>query len=63
MVNNIKDFRTKKGLSVKEFAEKANVSVSHLRKIEKGEGTPSLKLAVRIAKALDCTLDDLFFLE
>lgn len=61
MVNRIKDFRTGKGFTPKEFAEIVNISVSHLRKIEKGEGTPSLKLAVRIAKALDCTLDDLFF--
>ncbi|WP_258831489.1 helix-turn-helix transcriptional regulator [Peribacillus frigoritolerans] len=61
MVNNIKDFRTRRGLSHKEFAEKLNISVSHLRKIENGVGTPSLKLAVRIAKALDCSLDDLFF--
>lgn len=61
MVNNIKDFRIRRGLSHKEFAEKLNISESHLRKIEKGVGTPSLKLAVRIAKALDCSLDDLFF--
>ncbi|GIN38423.1 helix-turn-helix transcriptional regulator [Bacillus sp. Gen3] len=61
MVNKIKNFRTKKGFTTKEFAEKVNISVSHLRKIERGEGTPSLKLAVRIAKELDCTLDDLFF--
>lgn len=61
MVNKIRDYRTKKGLTPKEFAQIVDISVSHLRKIEKGQGTPSLKLAVRIAKALDCTLDDLFF--
>ncbi|PKR85055.1 transcriptional regulator [Heyndrickxia camelliae] len=61
MVNNIRDYRIKKGLSPKEFAERVNISLSHLRKIERGAGTPSLKLAVRIAKELDCKLDDLFF--
>ncbi|MBS4173516.1 helix-turn-helix transcriptional regulator [Bacillus sp. FJAT-49736] len=61
MVNRIKDYRTRNGISPKELAKLVDISVSHLRKIERGEGTPSLKLAVRIAKALGCTLDDLFF--
>ncbi|MFE3973149.1 MULTISPECIES: helix-turn-helix domain-containing protein [unclassified Peribacillus] len=41
--------------------ERLNISVSHLRKIKKGEGMPNLKLVARIAKALDCSLDNLFF--
>lgn len=61
MVNRVKDYRLKKGLSQKELAFLVKISKSHLGRIEKGEGSPSLKTAVRIAKALDCTLDDLFF--
>ncbi|MED4399844.1 helix-turn-helix transcriptional regulator [Metabacillus fastidiosus] len=61
MVNKIKDFREQRDLKLKELAEKVDITAGYLRKIEKGEGTPSLKLAVRIAKVLDCTLDDLFF--
>lgn len=61
MVNRVKDFRSRRGITQKELALLAKIYHSHLKKIERGEGTPSLKVAVRIAKVLDCSLDDLFF--
>lgn len=61
LVNEIKKFRKEKGYSQQELAHLLKVSVTHLNKIERGHREPSLKLAVRIAKLLDCTLDDLFF--
>jgi putative transcriptional regulator len=61
MVNNIKEIREDKGLSQEELADLLKISAGHLSKVERGERSPSLKLAVRIAKTLDCTLDKLFF--
>lgn len=61
MVNNIKGIRENKGISQEELAELLKISVGHLNRVERGKRSPSLKLAVRIAKTLDCTLDELFF--
>jgi putative transcriptional regulator len=61
LVNKIKEYRKNRGYNIKEFAQKVGISESHLRKIERGVGSPSLKVAVRIAKELKCKLDDLFF--
>ncbi len=61
MVNKIQEFREEKGYTQKQLAELLKISENYLNKIERGKRTPSLKLAVRIAKLLDCTLNDLFF--
>lgn len=61
MVNKINNFRKKKGLTQEELAKALRISATYLNKVERGHIDPSLKLAVRIAKKLDCTLDDLFF--
>jgi putative transcriptional regulator len=61
MFNNIKKIREEKGLSQEELAKLLKISVGHLNKVERRKRTPSLKLAVRIAKVLNCSLDELFF--
>lgn len=63
MVNKVSEIRHNKGISQKELAQVLNISVNYLNKIERGKRDPSLKLAVRIAKLLDCTLNDIFFEE
>lgn len=62
MVNFIKEKRTELGLSQTELADRLKISMSHLNKIERGKRVPSMRLAVRIAKELDCTLSEIFFL-
>lgn len=61
MINRIRKFREKRHFTQEELAYKVKISTGYLSKIERGEVDPSLKVAVRIAKALDCTLNDLFF--
>lgn len=61
MFNNISKLREEKGLSQEKLADLLQISVGHLNKVERGKRTPSLKLAVRIAKVLNCSLDELFF--
>ena len=61
MANRVKKFRLKQGLTQEELAAKLKISPGYLSKVERGEVDPSLKLAVRIAKSLRCTLNDLFF--
>ena len=46
-----------KGLSQKNFAEKANITESAMSYYAKGARTPSGEVLARIAKALDTTTD------
>lgn len=61
MVNRIKEYREEKGITQEQMAKRLRISEDYLGRIERGKREPSLKLAVRIAKTLDCTLNDLFF--
>ncbi|MBT2688464.1 helix-turn-helix domain-containing protein [Bacillus sp. ISL-47] len=56
----IKNLRIKKGYSINELSEKAEVSKSYLSYIERGiQKNPSLQVLSRIAKTLDANLEDL----
>lgn len=65
MKNNInmklKLARVEKKLSQQELAEKVSVTRQTIGLIEKGKYNPSLNLCIKIAKALDKTLDQLFW--
>lgn len=65
MVGNLrmKLARVEKGLSQEQLAAAAEVTRQTIGLIEKGDYNPSLSLCVRIAKALDKTLDQLFWEE
>ncbi|HLL97428.1 MAG TPA: helix-turn-helix transcriptional regulator [Rubrobacteraceae bacterium] len=51
--------RTEKGLTLKQVAEGAHVSVSYLAEIERGEKDPSSRVLENIAKGLDVELNEL----
>lgn len=53
--------RVEKNLSQQELAEKVDVTRQTIGLIEKGGYNPTLNLCIRIAKALDKTLDQLFW--
>jgi putative transcriptional regulator len=55
----VKATRANKGLSQTELADRLQISKTYLSKIENGKSSLSLKLAARIAKALDCNLKDI----
>ena len=55
----IQALRIERGLSVTEVAEEAGVREVTVHGIESGRYRPSLDLAIRIARALGATLDDL----
>jgi len=65
MVGNMKMklARVEKGLSQEDLASAAQVTRQTIGLIEKGAYNPSLSLCIRIAKALDKTLDQLFWQE
>lgn len=63
MLNKIKLARMEKGLTQAELAKAIGATRQTIGLIEKGQYNPSLQLCIAIAKALDKTLDDLFWKE
>jgi len=58
----IKQQRVSLSLTLQELAAKANVSASHLGRIERGERFPSAHVLQRIAKPLSFEEDEIFTL-
>ena len=57
----LKIARVEKSLSQQELADLVEASRQTIGLIEKGKYNPTLNLCLKIAKALDRTLDDLFW--
>jgi putative transcriptional regulator len=58
--NNVYTLRSKKGLTQEEFAQKIGVSRQTVIAIEKGNYTPSVLLALNIAKVFGVQVEDVF---
>lgn len=60
MLNKIAEFRRKRGLSQEELAQIVGVSRPYLSDIENGKGSPGGPLILKIAKALDEKVENIF---
>lgn len=60
--NTLKIKRIEKKLTQVRLAQMANISERQYRRIESGEQTPSVEVALLLAKALHTTVEKLFFL-
>ena len=60
---NLKLARIEKNLTQQELADLVDVTRQTIGLIEKGDYNPTLNLCIKIAKALDRTLDPLFWKE
>lgn len=58
----LKEVRTAAGLTQAELAERARVSRKTVNTVENGVFVPSTLLALELARALDTTVEGLFFL-
>ena len=56
----IRELRLKRNTSLRTLAGQAEVSVSFLSQVERGEASPSIATLMRLAKALDQTIGSLF---
>ena len=61
MKNQIRFYRKQKQLSQEELAKRCGVSRQTINAIENEKYDPTLALAFRLAKALEITVDQLFF--
>lgn len=58
--SQVRRLREERGLTQVALAEAAAVSRQSLSAIEAGRADPSVSLALRLARALDCSVEDLF---
>ena len=61
--NNIKKIRLQKGLSQQATATAVGIGIRVFQYYEAGEKSPSVYVALRIARALDTTVEELFPVE
>lgn len=61
--NSVSVMRKKIGLSQEELAKAVDVSRQTIISLEKGNYTPSVLLAMKIARHFKCKVDDLFSLK
>ena len=60
LLNNLEEFRKAAGLTQQELSESAEVSRKSINAIENGIYVPSTVLALKIAKTLNSSVEDLF---
>ena len=60
LLNNLEELRKAAGLTQQELPESAEVSRKSINAIENGVYVPSTVLALKIAKTLNCNVEDLF---
>lgn len=61
--NRVRQVRQAKQLTQEALAQKVEVSRQTIIALEKGNYTPSIKLALQLASVLDMKIDQLFWLE
>jgi putative transcriptional regulator len=63
MKNRIKELRARHGLTQKELAQKVDVRRETIVFLEKGKYNPSLKLAYRISKVFNLSIEEVFLFD
>ena len=63
LANSLKERRSALGLTQAQLAELVGVTRKTVNTVENGVFTPSALLAVKLAKALGVTVEELFWIE
>ena len=58
--NNLQQIRKSRGLTQQQLSESADVSRKSINAVENGVYIPSTVLALKIAKTLDCSVEEIF---
>ncbi|MFD1863895.1 helix-turn-helix transcriptional regulator [Planococcus chinensis] len=61
--NRVKELRARHGFTQSDLGKLVDVTRQTIAFIEKGEFSPSITLALKLAKTLETKVDDLFWLE
>ena len=60
LLNNLEELRKSAGLTQQALSESAEVSRKSINAIENGIYVPSTVLSLKIARTLNCSVEDLF---
>ena len=63
MRTRIKELRARFNLTQEQLAKKVGVRRETIVFLEKGEYNPSLKLAAKVARVLDSSIEEIFIIE
>ncbi|BAY91263.1 MULTISPECIES: substrate-binding domain-containing protein [unclassified Tolypothrix] len=63
LCNNLRSMRTRLDLSQQDLANIVGVTRQTIGSLEAGQYAPSIAMCLRLAKALDCKVEDLFWLD
>ena len=60
MKNKIAEFRKRAGLTQMQLAEQLDISSTHVQAWEHGRRNPTTEYAIRLARILNTTVEELF---
>lgn len=60
VLNNVRSIRINKGLSIRDLAKKAKVNKNTVDKVEKGLSIPNHYTILKISRALDMEVHEVF---
>lgn len=61
--NRLKEYRARINVNQSDFGNMVGVSRQTISQIERGDYSPSVTLALKIAQALDAKVEDIFIYE
>ena len=63
LLNHLKEYRAKIGVNQQEMGQLVGVSRQTISQIERGDYSPSVTLALKIAKIFDVSVEEIFVYE
>ena len=63
LLNSLKEYRSSKGINQTELGKLAGVSRQTISLIERGDYSPSVTLALKIARIFQVSVEDIFMYE
>ena len=63
LLNRLKEYRSRLGVNQTEMGKLAGVSRQTISQIEKGDYSPSVTLALKLAKICEVNVEDIFIYE
>lgn len=63
LYNRLKEYRARLGVNQQEMGELVGTSRQTISQIERGDYSPSVMLALKIAKVCSATVEDIFIFE
>ena len=60
LVNRVKEFRARTGLNQQQLGEQVGASRQTISLIERGDYSPSVTLALKLAKICEVKVEDIF---